>query len=293
MKRSAEGTSAKRTGGPQVGLVAAVLLLAGGTIVTAALLWPSAPGEPVAWAQLGTRDVHSLSFVDGTDHLLFGHHDGVLESLDGGRSWSPLAARADAMSLRAHGPSVVIAGHYVFQESTDGGRTWSDIPADLPNLDIHAFARGLADPARMWAYLAEGGVYESTDNGRHWQKVNDDHVLHLTAVLANGRDSLLGIHPFSGTVRSDDGGRTWTKLSDPPLAPVTALAATPTGEVLLVGGPRGLYRSEDGGRSWQQVLDAGTVLAAAVSDDGRTIAAVTQTTDLYRSDDGGRSWPAR
>ncbi len=164
-------------------------------------------------------------------------------------------------------------------------------PADLPNLDIHAFARGMTDPTRMWAYLAEGGVYESTDGGWHWQKVHDEHILQLTAVLADGRDALLGIQPFIGLVRSDDGGRAWNPLSEPPLAPVTALAATPSGQTVLIGGPRGLFRSDDAGESWEQILDRGTVLALAMSSDGQTVAAVTSDTLYYRSYDGGSSWP--
>ncbi len=122
-----------RQGPRRVGpLLAALLLLAGAAIVGAAFWWPSSPTDPVPWARLGTQDVHSLSFVDGTDRLLFGHHGGVLESVDGGRTWEPLAARADAMSLTADGPSIVIAGHYVFQESTDGGRSWSDVRPICP-----------------------------------------------------------------------------------------------------------------------------------------------------------------
>jgi len=267
------------------------LVFTGTLIAGAALLGSPAPADPLPWARLNTQDVHTLSFADSANDLLFGHHDGVLKSVDGGRTWQPLAARADAMSMAADGLSIVIAGHYVFQESTDGGRSWSEIPADLPDLDIHAFARGIADPARMWAYLAEGGVYESTDGGRRWRKVHDEHILHLTAVLADGQDALLGLHPFSGLVRSDDGGRSWPLLSEPPLAPVTALASTPSGDVVLLGGPRGLFRSDDGGSSWQQILDRGTVLAVAVTADGQTLAAVTSDTAFYRSDDGGMSWP--
>jgi len=284
VKRREQGWAAKL---PLIGLV----VLGGVLLIGAALLWPRGTAEPTAWARLGTQDVHSLSFVEDTERLLFGHHDGLLESSDGGRTWQPLAAGADAMSLSVDGPSIVIAGHHVLQESTDGGHSWSDIPTDLPNTDIHAFARSLADPGRMWAYLAEGGIYQSTDGGRRWQKVYDEHVVQLTAALADGRDRLLGVHPSAGLVMSEDGGRSWSFLSEPPAAPVTSLTASPSGEVVLLGGPRGLFRSSDAGRSWQQILDAPTVLAAAVSQDGGTVAAVTSDTRFYRSDDGGRSWP--
>jgi hypothetical protein len=53
-------------------------------------------GDAVAWARLDTADVHSLAFDPADpDHLYFGHHNGLLESRDGGRSWL-LTALSDA-----------------------------------------------------------------------------------------------------------------------------------------------------------------------------------------------------
>lgn len=117
----------------------AVVLGVGGA---AFLLTLPRPGEPVAWSRLGTQDVHSLAFVrDDAGHLLFGHHNGIAESRDGGRTWTPLPLRDDAMGMSAAGDgSIVIAGHEVFRASRDGGKTWAPIDADLPSLDIHGFA---------------------------------------------------------------------------------------------------------------------------------------------------------
>jgi photosystem II stability/assembly factor-like uncharacterized protein len=194
------------------------------------------------------------------------------------------------MAAAADG-SIVVAGHLVFQASEDGGRTWAPIEADLPNLDIHAFARSLGDPSRMWAYLADGGVYESVDAGSTWTRVTDGHVFALTATREADADVLLGIDPFEGLVRSPDGGRTWQTAGEPPTSPVTSLAATPDGGAIVLGGPDGLHRSDDGGATWRHVLETRTILAAAVADDGRTLAAVDERTLFYRSDDGGASWP--
>jgi photosystem II stability/assembly factor-like uncharacterized protein len=188
--------------------------------------------------------------------------------------------------------SIVIAGHFVFHATQDGGATWAPINADLPSLDIHSFTRSLTDPSRMWAYLAEGGVYESTDGGRHWTKMNEGHVLSLTAIHAEGRDALLGIESFRGLVRSDDGGASWAAVGDPPVAPVTSLATTTDGTVIVLGGTDGVHRSDDRGATWRQILRAKPVLAIALSGDGSTIAAVDRDTSFYRSDDGGVTWPA-
>ena len=271
------------------------LVVLGIAAAAAAVLWrpTGTAGLPTAWARLGTQDVHSLAFPTADlSTVLFGHHGGILKSTDGGRQWQPLPVREDAMGMSAATDgSLIIAGHLVFQGSPDGGTTWAPIAADLPSLDIHSFARSLTDPSRMWAYLAEGGVYESRDGGRGWTRVYDGHVVNLTAITAGNRDALLGIESLSGVVRSDDGGATWTPIGEPPVAPVTSLTSTPDGQVILVGGVDGLFRSDDAGATWRRVLNSKPVLALAMAADGSTIAAVDRDTFFYRSDDGGVSWP--
>jgi photosystem II stability/assembly factor-like uncharacterized protein len=252
-----------------------------------------ASGGPTSWSRLGTQDVHALRFVPGsTERLLFGHHEGILMTSDGGRAWTATAARSDAMSLAVAGEDrLVIAGHGVFQESTNGGTTWSDIPADLPSLDIHAFAQSAVDPEQMWAYIAGGGLYSSTDGGTRWSEAYTGDIVGLVAVSDDGADVLLGVDPFAGLIRSVDGGVTWTSAGTLPTSPVASLAATPDGRTILLGGTDGLYRSDDGGATWPRVLQTGTILATAISDDGDVLGAVTEETAFFRSDDGGASWP--
>ncbi len=249
-------------------------------------------GAAVAWSSLGTQDVHSLAFVGGDpERLLFGHHGGILSSADGGRSWQPLGTRSDAMSLgTATDGSIVIAGHDVFAESRDGGLTWQDVPAALPSLDIHGFTRDPADPARMWAYLATGGLWESRDAGRTWEQVQQENILLPVAVGGPSGTRLIGV-TTGGLATSDDGGRTWRATASPEIYPIASLAATADGSALVAGGPGGLARSDDGGATWSKVPFDGQPLAIAVTDGGLTIALVTLATEFFRSDDGGRTWP--
>lgn len=280
--------SSGRTAIVIAGAAAGLLILA-----VAVFLPILSPGNPVSWARLGTDDVHSLAFAPGsTERLYFGHHGGILETEDGGRTWTPLPVTADAMGMRpAADGSIVIAGHEVFVGSTDRGLTWAPIAADLPNIDIHAFARDPLDPERMWAYLAEGGVYESADGGSHWAKVYDGHIPFMAATTDGSSVTLVGIDPFQGFARSDDGGRTWNPVSQPEAYPTYSIAVTQDGRTIALGVSVGLLRSQDGGASWTTIKLSGPAFAIALSDEGQTMAIVTRTTDVYRSDDGGRTWP--
>jgi len=270
------------------------VVIVGGLAVAAIAVLLVRPGtsSAIAWSRLATEDVHSLAFVgDDPNRLMFGHHGGILSSADGGRSWDPLATRSDAMSLApATDGSIVIAGHDVFAESRDDGRTWQDVPASLPSLDIHGFARDPGNPARMWAYLATGGVWESLDGGRVWERVQEQNVLFPVATAGPSGTRLFGV-TAEGLATSVDGGRTWRMSASPELYPMASLAATSDGSVLLAGGPDGLARSDDGGATWSRLPFEGQPFAIAVTAGGGTIALVTRSTEFYRSDDGGRTWP--
>lgn len=273
------------------------MLLAAGTgavlvIVSALVLGAGLAGGQVAWARLQTQDVHSLAFVDGDrQHVLFGHHGGVRESRDGGRTWSALPVRQDAMSMvPADDGSIVIAGHEVFTASRDGGRTWAPITTDLPSLDIHGFTRDPADPARMWAYLATGGLWQSADFGARWTEVRPDNVLFPLAIRDGAMTRLLGVD-MTGLVTSADGGGTWTALATPPTYPMTSLAATPDGRTLYAGTIEGLFRSDDVGRTWSATTYRGSAFAIATTPDGATVAVVSRETEFFRSSDRGSTWP--
>jgi len=271
---------------------AAVLALTGVAIISFWIVGSRPAQGQVVWARLGTEDVHSLAFVDAAgSRVLFGHHGGLSTSTDGGRTWSALGVRQDAMSMApAADGSIVIAGHEVLVASRDGGATWSPIDADLPSLDIHGFTRDPDDPARMWAYLATGGLWESADFGRRWVEVRQDNVLFPLAVRGQAGTRLLGVDQ-SGLVASDDGGATWTSLTTPETFPMTALAATPDGRVIYAGSSKEIFRSQDGGRDWSPTSYRGSAFAIATTPDGLTLGVVSRETEFFRSPDGGATWP--
>lgn len=273
-------------------LVGLALLL----VISVGALWllfgPSA-GTPTAWARLGTADVHALAF-DPADpqRLLFGHHDGLLASADGGRSWQPTQlSGADAMNIgRLDGERLQIAGHEVYLESTDGGATWTPVPNDLPGLDLHAFAVDPADADRAWTFAVGQGLFRTEDAGRHWELLDPNNWGALTTYQRDGATVLGAIGP-EGLVRSRDGGMTWEPMAHPG-APLAALAAAPDGSALYAATSAGIRRSTDEGVTWSDTGSRSQALALAVSPtDPLRLAAVDIDTLFYASSDGGATWP--
>lgn len=273
--------------------VIAVALLLAGAAAAFVLFRPSGGEVAVAWAELNTEDVHSLTFApDDPDRLYFGHHDGLLESDDGGRSWQPTALTgSDAMNVRAGSDGLLqVAGHEVYLASRDGGQTWEPVPNDLPALDLHAFVTAPANPARAWAFAAGHGLFESTDAGRHWELRQPGSFGSLAIFERDGEPILVGLTE-SGIARSEDGGRTWRPLGMPS-GQLTTLAASVDGRVLYAGTTDGLQRSTDGGATWMRTRFAGVALAIAVAPtDAETVAVVDDASRFYRSGDGGATWP--
>lgn len=249
-------------------------------------------GGPVPWATLGTDDVHSLAF-DPTDaqHIFFGHHGGLLESGDGGGTWSPTSLRGlDAMNVKTgNGGRLQIAGHDVYVESTDGGQTWAPVPNDLPGLDLHAFAMDPGDAAHVWTFAVGFGLFESTDGGRQWQLRQTGNWPALAAHRQGDTVILIAISD-GGVQRSSDSGGSWEAL-DAPAAQAIALAAAADGSALYLATVDGLYRSNDGGSSWASTgFDRPALTVAVATDDPSVIALVDQETRFYRSRDGGSTF---
>src|SRR5581483_4252510 len=135
---------------------------------------PSASGQPAGLQRLTTikaADYHSLTFSPtDSDILFFGHHNGIMRSTDGGRSWSAVVDRPnfDAMNLVTNpaAPQVLwMAGHNVFFKSTDSGSSWEPVTTNLPGLDLHAFATSSADPNTLYAFAVGFGLFKSSNAG--------------------------------------------------------------------------------------------------------------------------------
>gem|GEM_PF-6765361 len=151
---------------------------------------------------LRTADFHALAFSpENSDTVFFGHHNGVMRSADGGKTWGAVADRRgfDAMGMavsRANPNQIFIAGHDVFQVSADGGTTWQPVQHNLPGTDIHGFAMSPDDPNRLYAFVNGVGTFASADAGQAWRRLGQTPAEVTTGASrgAHGDDTARGRH---------------------------------------------------------------------------------------------------
>lgn len=255
-------------------------------------------------AVLHTPDYHSLAFSPTDPNVVFfGHHNGVMRSDDGGRTFHPLAARAnfDAMNMAVNpqnAQQVYLAGHDVFAVSTDGGTTWQPLATNLPGTDIHGFAMSPDDPAHLTAFVVGFGLFASTDAGHTWQRLGarlPGDVMSISS--AGGRpETLYAASMSSGVLRTTDGGQSFAPIAPTLGRMVYSLAVDPaTRTTVYAGVDGGLFKSTDSGTTWTKLPYPGgnaSVVAVSRSQPATLIAINVQGQSgvVERSDDGGLTW---
>ncbi|MBI4317844.1 MAG: hypothetical protein HY675_05090 [Chloroflexi bacterium] len=262
------------------------------------------PSGDTPLAVLQASDFHALALSpDDANVVLFGHHNGVMRSDDGGRTWRSLVSRRnfDAMGLNISPASprqVYLAGHDILYASMDGGVAWQPLANNLPGSDIHGFALSPDEPNRLFAYVVGYGVFTSSDGGKQWQKQSDQLPKDVMALVAGSTQTLFAGSMSKGVLKSVDAGKTWTQ-SNKGLggSNVAALAVDLTNrQTVFAGTDSGLYRSDDVGASWRKLPFPGkNVVTLAISPSNAKVVLAIEFVRagegrLYRSEDGGSTW---
>jgi hypothetical protein len=213
--------------------------------------------------RVSDRSQDTMGFaVVGADRFLgSGHPDlrdnlpsrlGLIESRDGGKSWTPVSLLGDAdfHVLRARGARIVgydAASGQVFT-SRDGGKHWRRHRFEGPLLDL------VIAPAPLQTLLATSPaqLLLSRDGGRSWGSLSE-----TTGLLAWPKPERLYLLASDGRLwLSPDVGRRWRALGQIGGRPA-ALAAYGDGRIYAALHSGIIKESTDGGRSWRPLARAG------------------------------------
>ncbi|MEO6098361.1 MAG: hypothetical protein ABIW76_22885 [Fibrobacteria bacterium] len=177
-------------------------------------LFVQAGGDLLRSGDLGVTWTLCLSGSDfisfaGNDRALFvGNYDGLMRSLDSGRTWTGLNGVSGwAYGLIAVGQEVYAAssqdgGIFI---SRDNGETWEKATQGVASNEFLSIAFSGAS-----LFAGTGGhVYRSDDRGETWMVVKGLPLLPMKSIFADDSLVLIGTD-YGGIFRSVDGGKTWT-----------------------------------------------------------------------------------
>jgi photosystem II stability/assembly factor-like uncharacterized protein len=255
-------------------------LILAGVVVALSVGMFAAAGVPVPsssdWSLIGPDggNVRSLSY-DPSDpsRLILGTSAGELfVSLDGGKTWSPLAHLGAGDDL--------VIDHIVFD------------PTNAKTI----YAGG-------WSLYHddEGDVYRSDDGGLTWKELPGAHGKSIRALaMAPSDHNILVIGALDGVFRSQDAGATWVKITpDSPqvlennasLKNFVSVAIDPVNPDIVYAGTRHLaWKTSDGGKNWHNIkegmLDDSDVFSIIVDPKMPSRVYASACSGIYKSDNG-------
>jgi len=252
--------------------------------------------------------VYAGSLYEGNYGGLFASMDGGLDWRLLAGSETLLSHNLNGLAVGHFKREVLFASNAEgILKSLDGGKTWSRVsigPRITSKVAVQRFGRLRIQSLQVTQsekplLLAgtDAGLFRSQDAGISWERSGG--ALTGASVIAIYAPpwgvSRLGVRTRSGFFISSDAGRSWrlaTLPGDNDYIYDLALPADPQ-EPMLAATSRGLFRSTDDGNSWHVVTNGvpeATVNSVRFHPVHPQEAFLIQYGSLYRSLDGGTSW---
>jgi photosystem II stability/assembly factor-like uncharacterized protein len=234
----------------------------------------------------------SVYFVSAKKGLALGHSGVVLESVDGGETWTKRFDGRQAGRLIFEA-CVETATGKVVDESHErvlaNAQCFLDDGPDKPLLDIY-----FEDEKKGFIVGAYNMMFRTEDGGRSWEPwldhVDNPEGLHLYGIDTLG-DDLFMAGEQGLVLHSTDQGKTFKRLLSPYEGSYFGLVGTTWGELIIFGLRGNAFKSSDRGITWQKIdtrLQVAITAAAELRDSSLML--TTQTGDVLVSRDKGDSF---
>ncbi len=251
----------------------------------------------------------AVYFADGEYGWAVGHDETILNTVDGGETWTRTHFAPEAQqplldlwfANRVSGIAVGAYGAYL--TTNDGGRTWQvskfSPPPDpkAPPLeegelppDYH-LNRIVGVGARLYIAAEGGRLYRSDDRGANWRALPSPYEGSLFGLVPIRGEGLLAFGLRGHLFRSADGGETWHELQSHTTAMLTDGIAVNDLRVIIGGLAGVLLISSDAGETFRltQQDDRKGVSALLPGAAGSVIVAGEGGVRIIRLDAGAGS----
>jgi photosystem II stability/assembly factor-like uncharacterized protein len=281
----------------QPGRLARRLLALGLGMVGAAGVAATEPAAPNMLFHGGSHDMLYGLAMEGRNGLAVGDFGLVVETGDGGKSWTRQAKAPTGIGLLAVARKAghcIAAGQQGQIFTADDCRQWR---AALPATKARILSVALNDSGVAYAVGGFGTLLKSSDWGRSWQTLNldwksysddgaDPH-LYDVHVAANGEVTLVG--EFEIVLRSRDGGATWRQLHRGKRS-LFGLTVLENGDAYAVGQEGLILKAGGNAGAWRELVSGTRSILTGIAGraDGRVVASGIYT--ILYSADGGASW---
>lgn len=245
----------------------------------------------------GAHDMLYGLAMDGRNGLAVGDFGLVVETGDGGKSWTRQAKAPTGIGLFAVARKAgrcIAAGQQGQIFTASDCRQWR---AATPASKARILSVALNDSGVAYAVGAFGTLLKSADWGRTWQALSldwkaysddgaDPH-LYDVHVAANGEVTLVG--EFEIVLRSRDGGASWNQLHRGKRS-LFGLTVLDNGDVYAVGQEGLILKAGANGGAWKELASGTKAILTGIAGgvDGRVVASGIYT--ILHSLDGGASW---
>jgi len=234
----------------------------------------------------------AIDLVDDAQGWALGTHGTIMNTTDGGLTWSAQGAptEADLFGLAAVDPATAwaVGAGGVILHTGDGGATWQQQASGTTD---GLFAVKALSARRAWVVGTRGVVLVTTNGGLSWQRRTTGlhENLFSVAFIDARRGWLAG--SFGYILGTRDGGRTWRVQKTTSSTPLYGIAFSDPLHGLAVGGGGTVLRTADAGRTWQRASSGVTSQLSAVRMASAKAAWITGAGGVVlATSDGGRTW---
>lgn len=297
----------------QFGLRIIIALLCVNYLFTPAVSANDPAGSFNSWDSVGPAGGDTRKIViDPKDknHLYVSTLDGqIYASYDAGKNWNLLVnfnrpqMIVDQLMIDSRDSNIIYASGHRHKEaggffkSTDGGKTWKEAK-DLKEEAIHAMVQSPSNPDLLFAGSVTG-VWESTDSGDNWKKIQSNtSPVNIDSLAVDPRSPET---VYAGTwwraFKTTDGGKNWKTISNGMIDDSDVFAVDidmNNPDNVFASACSGIYYSTNLGEKWTKVQGIPSTsrrtrdILQHPSIPGTVFAGTTE--GLWVTRDNGKTW---